>query len=475
MENPNTNLPNNKNEHNTTTEIHKMWVLFKGIISEIIDLKKGVDKPATIKEIKNKKSMSGANAWMLMCSILIASLGLDLNSPAVIIGAMLISPLMSPILGIGLGFGINDREVLRNSLSHFGVAILIAIITSTIYFYLSPFGEITPEIEARTEPTMLDILIAFFGGIAGIISIARKDISTTLPGVAIATALMPPLCVTGYGIANSEWQIASSAFYLFFLNTFFVSLATYVIIRYLRFPYTQYINRKEKTRNLLYMGIFGLIVIIPSFVIAQDVIKQYKDKRAINDFISEYIGEDKIYLDQHIFIPSDSINTLVFKVYGDVINNNKMEYYQAGLDKYHLNDTEIKIIPTSEVNLDRLELLESQVTGVKEIASKLDLAEKEKQIKDKVIENLDSRLKLIKNDSIIFDKLNKEVMLFFPEMNELALARGPYSSKDTILYNIPIISVNWTGSSTRQKTVNNSKLEDLVRIHIKEEFRLISN
>ncbi len=189
---------------------------------------------------------------------MIASLGLDRNSPAVIIGAMLISPLMSPILGLGLGVGINDREVIKKSLTHFSVAIFIAILTSTIYFMLTPLGDLTPEIEARTEPTILDVMIAFFGGVAGIISIARKDISTTIPGVAIATALMPPLCVTGYGIANWNLEIVLSSFYLFFSNTFFISLATYFIVRLLEFPYRRYLKKKiaEETELMLQCLVF---------------------------------------------------------------------------------------------------------------------------------------------------------------------------------------------------------------------------
>ncbi len=163
---------------------------------ELVDLQQGTDKENTIISIKNNKRVRGANAWLLMCSIMIASLGLDLNSPAVIIGAMLISPLMSPILGIGLSVAINDRDALYTSLFHFGVSILIALVTSTLYFYITPFGEITPEIQSRTQPTLLDGLVAVFGGLAGIISISRKDSSNAIPGVAIATALMPPLCVT---------------------------------------------------------------------------------------------------------------------------------------------------------------------------------------------------------------------------------------------------------------------------------------
>ena len=191
------------------------FTYIKNLFIGILDLKHGVKKKAVIQEIKDKKSMAGANSWMLMCSVIIASIGLDRNSDAVIIGAMLISPLMSPILGIGLGIGINDKEVLKKAIIHFCAAILIAIISSTIYFALTPFGDITPAIASRTEPNTLDVFVAIFGGLAGIISIARKDISTTLPGVAIATALMPPLCVTGYGIAKGDMNFALSAFYLF--------------------------------------------------------------------------------------------------------------------------------------------------------------------------------------------------------------------------------------------------------------------
>jgi uncharacterized hydrophobic protein (TIGR00271 family) len=164
---------------------------------------------------------------MLICSIVIASIGLSQNSQAVIIGAMFISPLMSPILGIGLSVGINDMETLKNSLLHFSIAIVIALLTSWIYFELTSFDDFTNEIKSRTAPTFLGILVAIFGGVAGIVSFARKDVSTTLPGVAIATALMPPLCVAGYALANSHWKMASKSFYLFFLNSFFVALSTY--------------------------------------------------------------------------------------------------------------------------------------------------------------------------------------------------------------------------------------------------------
>ncbi len=174
----------------------------------LVDLTEGLDREGAVFSIKNNRRMEGANAWMLMCSIMIASLGLDLNSPAVIIGAMLISPLMSPILGIGLSVATNDYDTLIQSVKQFSVAIGIAIVTSTIYFKLTPLGDPTNEILSRTSPTLLDVLIGFFGGIAGIISVSRKDQTSAIPGVAIATALMPPLCVTGFGLASGNMNIA---------------------------------------------------------------------------------------------------------------------------------------------------------------------------------------------------------------------------------------------------------------------------
>ena len=189
-----------KNETTATKWHHKsmsqLFQEFKDFFEDLFDLKDGMDERGSIINIINNKEMKGANAVLLMCSIMVASLGLDLNSPAVIIGAMLISPLMSPILGVGLGFGINDKETLFISLQHFFLALAIALITSYLYFKITPFGALTDEIKGRTAPNLLDGLVAIFGGTAGIISITRKDKSNAIPGVAIATALMPPLCLS---------------------------------------------------------------------------------------------------------------------------------------------------------------------------------------------------------------------------------------------------------------------------------------
>lgn len=192
------------------------------------------DEENTIKAISNGVSFHGANLWVLVFAIFIASLGLNVNSTAVIIGAMLISPLMGPIIGMGLAVGINDFELLKRSLKNYLVATIISVCTATLYFLLTPLDEAQSELLARTSPTLYDVLIALCGGAAGIVALATKGKGNVLPGVAIATALMPPLCTAGFGIATGNIFYFLGAFYLFFINTVFIALATYIGVRMLK-------------------------------------------------------------------------------------------------------------------------------------------------------------------------------------------------------------------------------------------------
>ncbi len=401
----------------------------KNFIIDIIDLKKGVDKKGVIEEIKAKKSMSGANAWMLMCSIIIASIGLDRDSDAVIIGAMLISPLMSPILGIGLGIGINDKEVLKKSFIHFSAAIAIALVTSSIYFALTPFGDITPSIASRTEPNTLDVLVAIFGGLAGIISIARKDISTTLPGVAIATALMPPLCVTGYGLAKGDFSFALNAFYLFMLNTSFISIATYVIVRYLRFPYRRYLNKRERVRNRIVVVLFGLLIIIPSFYILRQLLQKNNTQNTIKEFIANDFGDDDIYLDGFKVFETDTSSTLVLKVYGDAINPEKENEYEARLSERGLEGWAVKVIKSSEVDLDEIKSLEQQIQEVKIFARQ------EKEAEAKRLSNLE----IIVRDSMLTVQLNNELDALFSNIDKVSFGELNTETEGDFVKNYTVI------------------------------------
>lgn len=459
---------NEQNSKEFWDNLKKFGIFLKGFVLGIIDLSQGVDKTAAIQEISNNKSMAGANAWMLMASIMIASLGLDLDSPAVIIGGMLISPLMAPILGLGLGAGINDREIIRKSLFHFGVALFIALTTSTLYFALTPFGKITHEIASRTEPTTLDMLIAFFGGIAGIISYARKDLSTTLPGVAIATALMPPLCVTGFGIASGEWDVALSSFYLFFINTFFITVATYIMVRFLRFPYRRYVNRKERMRNTIYTFLFSAVVAVPGFLILKSVLHKENIQQTIDTFVDEFIAEDKIYLDNYTTGFIDSTHYLILKVYGDRINNDDIPLYTEGLKELGLDHWSIKIIPTSEVDLDRVTSIEDKLTGIEKLTAQFDIINKEKEEQQKVIEKLEHTISGLQLDSTSFDQVCREIKTLHPEIKNVRFGNVQSSDFTDYKEKTAILLLSWEG----RRTKSTEQKEEQIKAFIKTRLQL---
>ncbi|MDD6009259.1 MAG: DUF389 domain-containing protein, partial [Prevotellaceae bacterium] len=202
------------------------------------------DEQQTIAQISNGVSFRGTNLWVLIFAIFIASLGLNVNSTAVIIGAMLISPLMGPIIGMGLAIGINDIELLRRAGKNFSVATAVSVLTATVYFLLTPLSEAQSELLARTSPTIYDVLIATFGGAAGILAQGTKIKGNVIPGVAIATALMPPLCTAGYGLATGNLLYFFGAFYLFFINTVFISLSTYIGVRLMKFHRKQFLSEE---------------------------------------------------------------------------------------------------------------------------------------------------------------------------------------------------------------------------------------
>ena len=217
--------------------------------------------PISIANIRGMVEFKGTNLWVLMFAIIIASIGLNVNSTAVIIGAMLISPLMGPIMGIGYGVGINDFELIKRSIRNIGLAVLISLISATLYFLISPLSEARSELLARTTPTLWDVLIALFGGFAGILATTRKEKSNVIPGVAIATALMPPLCTAGYGLATGHLSYFFGAFYLFFINMVFIALATVIFVGYLKPPHKQFVDAAVERRVRNYIVALVLITV----------------------------------------------------------------------------------------------------------------------------------------------------------------------------------------------------------------------
>lgn len=256
---------------------------------QVFNIKEGTGYAEMANTIGEGISIKGTNLWLLICSALLASIGLDTNSTAVIIGAMLISPLMSPILGVGFSVGVHDRELFLRSIRNLAYATFFSLLTAVIYFAITPLGEPTAEILARTRPTLLDIGVAFFGGVAGIVSGSRKEKSHALPGVAIATALMPPVCASGFGLATGRWDIFGGAFYLFFINAVFIALSTYLIVKLLQFPFKAYVDKVKQKRVARAAFVMLLFISIPSFWFLFSVYQQNHTKRIIQaEIINEF-------------------------------------------------------------------------------------------------------------------------------------------------------------------------------------------
>ena len=455
---PNQEQPGNKQL------FKQIWNNFRGFFRDLTDLTEGLDREGTVFSIKTNRRMEGANAWMLMCSIMIASLGLDLNSPAVIIGAMLIAPLMAPILGVGLAVATNDFETLMQSLKNFGVAIGISIITSTVYFLLTPLGNPTEEITIRTAPTLLDVLIALFGGIAGIISTSRKDQSSAIPGVAIATALMPPLCVTGFGIATGNGAIALKSFYLFFLNSFFVALATYVIVRLLNFPQVRPQDERSESRTTLLVTIVSIILIVPSAFILAGVIKETRTNQRVDSFMRSHFADYLNYIDDWKLVHTDTTNRIIVKVYGSDIHEEAFTDYQEDLKKFNLENTTLDIIPTSEVDLEKVKQLETQLTGFEQIASQLTVTREEKLVRDQKIDSLTNYLRDIMADTIPFAQISGELKALFPDLESCAFAQMQYSDFDSYERERPVLYLKWPDKKrTRDRKEDEVKIRDFVR------------
>lgn len=288
-----------------------------------------------IENIDQGVVFKGTNLWVLVFAIFIASLGLNVNSTAVIIGAMLVSPLMGPIMGLGLGMAINDLALLKKSLSNYLFAAGVSLVTSTLFFYLSPINEAHSEILARTSPNIYDVLIAFFGGLAGILAVSSKLKGNVIPGVAIATALMPPLCTAGYGLATLQFSFFFGALYLFIINTVFIALATLMTARILKFPFKQLpkIEDETKARRI----VFGLVLItgLPSIYFGYDLVQQSNFQKRATQFIeAEGTFSNDYLLKKNI----DAKNKTITLTYGgQIIEEEAISQLKSKLPTYNLD------------------------------------------------------------------------------------------------------------------------------------------
>ncbi|MFN8346863.1 MAG: TIGR00341 family protein [Spirosomataceae bacterium] len=335
------------------------------------------DADKTIRTISAGISMRGYNLWILICAAMLASIGLDTNSTAVIIGAMLISPLMSPILGVGLGLAINDSEILLRSIRNLSLATLASLITSALYFWVSPLSEPTSEELARTQPNLLDVLVALFGGVAGIVAGSRTEKNNAIPGVAIATALMPPVCTAGFGLAHGDWRIFVGAFYLFSINAVFISLATFAVAKYLHFPLKEYINEttRKRVRNFIYGALF--ITLLPSAYFLYTVYQNNREKKIIETQIIQEIaksGNEVLKWEIHRELIPRQV-----KVYysGEQLEQSRIDTFRRELKRQKIGDYEIRLF---RMNLSREEISEMSNEAVQNLLRTLNANQKKDTI-----------------------------------------------------------------------------------------------
>jgi uncharacterized hydrophobic protein (TIGR00271 family) len=414
---------------------------FKDFAASRLSLTDDADLEGTSEILKKDIDFKGASVYILICSIFIASIGLNLNSAAVVIGAMLISPLMGPILGIGFSVGTNDWETLKSALKSFGVMVVVSLITSTLYFLITPLREVQPELLARTKPTFLDALIAIFGGLAGIIGVSRSVRGNVVPGVAIATALMPPLCTAGYGLAHLDIKFFLGAFYLFSLNSIFICIATFIITRYLKFPLVSFVNAESERKVKRYMAVFVIVILLPSTYIFYGVVKETIYLNRAEQFISESFEFDGTEILNSRITFSDSLSRIDVFIMGENISAQAQETLRNRMAEYKLVNTSLKIHQPKDISGDVAGRLSNEVrVGIVE-----DLYRKNEELmlrKDQQIGKLQRALDSYKKDSIPFESIYKEVGIVYPEIDQLSFAPSVEMTEQG-LDTIPTFIISW--------------------------------
>ena len=418
--------------------------LFKGIIvflKSILSFYDDVDKNATVNSIKADISMKGTTAWILICSILIASVGLNADSTPVVIGAMLISPLLGPILGLGFSIATNDVETLKNSFINFLVMVFLSVITAYIFFVIIPIEDESSELFSRSSFDIRDVLIAFFGGLALIIAKTKKEnISSAIFGVAIATALMPPLCTIGFYLAQQNFTNALNAFYLFTINSMYIIVATFMVLKILRFPLINYANSTRRSFINKTVSFASLLILILPIITFSDAVKKSRFDSQSDDFLkNELVGLPNydLLIERSSFNYNDGDSKITINTYGQKpLSDETISFLNKKKDTYS------KLInATLEFVQDKNNLINSN-EFVKELRNRdsIELISKTNEI-NKLNKRL-SDLENLSREKLIFNSLSKEVKIIYPSLKQFEVfetIKTDFNSVDTIL----VFSLKW--------------------------------
>lgn len=450
-----------------------LWQSVRSFFYELLDFQHDTDRDATIEAIKGDISFKGATAWILICSIFVASVGLNANSTAVVIGAMLISPLMGPILGIGMSIAINDIDTLRVSLINLVVMVVLSLLSAFLFFYLFPLNEETSELLGRTRPDIRDVLIAFFGGLALIIARTKRGtIASVIFGVAIATALMPPLCTAGYGLAIQNFEYFGGAMYLFTINTIFIGLATFLVLKLLRFPMLRYANSKKRTRISRLAMLLAIITMIPAIFTFMTVFKESKINSDYNRFIANEIEDNTaLWLQrENLDMPNKKIS-LFFN--GEITEATDADLRNELKNYPNIKDFDISIDGNITRSFDKMS------EAYDRVADELDKKENiisglQKEIEDLKLEI--DKLNKEKQLGVSFSNLAKDAKIRFKDLEYFSYAKA-LESKDFInVDTVSVATVKWNEALNDSLiVVKENQLNDWLRQELKTDKVIIKH
>ena len=440
---------------NNTPELKQsakgLYEILRSFLSELLNIRTNTDMQATKESIIADIPFKGHTSWILICSIFIASIGLNANSTAVVIGAMLISPLMGPILGLGFSLATNDIDLLNRSLKNFMVMVGLSVVTAFLFFWIFPLRDESSELLARVKPDIRDVLIAFFGGTALVIARARKGtMASVIFGVAIATALMPPLCTVGFGLAIGNASYALGALYLFLINTIFIAIATFLVIKYLGFPMERYANSARRRTIARIASISGIVVMIPATYTFYGVLQESLFKRDAQAFLRETVesypfDNGGIYRKEFATLDynkGDQSEISVMLLGAASVPEEVITTWRIRLQSYErLKETLFEVIQSTDADDPNsmqyvLELYENK---------KSELSSKEDQIK--LLENEIIRLKESMSLTIPFNAVTTELVAAFPEINRVgysARVQTDFSNQDTL----PVFEIDYNQTLT---------------------------
>ncbi len=490
------NITPNSSENNKDNTGDNVKKDFQGLLSsvkkfliELLDIRNNTDQEATRESIIADIPFKGHTSWILICSIFIASVGLNANSTAVVIGAMLISPLMGPILGMGLSLAINDVDTLRRSLKNFVVMVVLSILTAYLFFAFFPLRDESSELLARTAPDIRDVLIAFFGGLALVIARAKKGtIASVIFGVAIATALMPPLCTVGFGLAIGNWDYATGAMYLFTINTIFIGLATFLVIKILRFPMVRYANSQRRRTIARLASLVAIAVMIPASWTFFQAWKESKFKSEAQKFVNNNIAKyefagNGMFLDNFTNIEYHGNDKSLFQlIFGKEIKDNKSVIEVMFMGEELVPDNIIsswKNIKNDEFpNLREVDLKIIQGSRNEEI-DQFKYVNELYETKKAELLSKDERIKVLEKDLIRLEKLSATQI---PFQDISAEAKTNYENLASLSYSytittdfqkmdtIPVFEAKWkNGTNINQARNDSKKLMDWLRLRLKND------